>query len=332
MPACAKPYARAIDPNAVTIQESSDIAPTLAMLVGSMMIPEPIMFTATMNVSCTRFIFFFVSAIVLLLLSNYVGVEPDTTFDRLLVHPLDFVAEAREAVEGLFEGIEVIEHRSGALVPALAGNYHAYTRWINECERRRNTTLDRGHWQVVDFVGHELLVGVLRRHRELGEAFGPEAGPLQRLDVGLPVERVHLVAHLADGVARIAGRILDADGRQHLGQRRVPVPEVLELDQLREQRIHLALVFGRRHEEQDAVEVAFLRNDALFAQVVGQHRGWHTEVEILAGLAIDARREQHELVRVDHGVAVGVAGIAVPGIFRIEHPALLFALEYLGGH
>jgi hypothetical protein len=43
----------------VTIHDSSDMAPTLAMLVGSMMIPEPIMFTATMNVSWTRFIFFF---------------------------------------------------------------------------------------------------------------------------------------------------------------------------------------------------------------------------------------------------------------------------------
>jgi hypothetical protein len=41
MPACAKPYARAIEPSAVTIHESSEIAPTLAMLVGSMMIPSP---------------------------------------------------------------------------------------------------------------------------------------------------------------------------------------------------------------------------------------------------------------------------------------------------
>ena len=59
MPACAKPYAIAIEPTAVTIHDSSEIAPTCAMLVGSMMIPEPIMFTATMNVSCIRFIFFF---------------------------------------------------------------------------------------------------------------------------------------------------------------------------------------------------------------------------------------------------------------------------------
>ena len=52
----------ASEPSAVTIQDSSEIAPTLAMLEGSMMMPEPIMLTMTMNVSCATFIFFFCSA------------------------------------------------------------------------------------------------------------------------------------------------------------------------------------------------------------------------------------------------------------------------------
>src|SRR6185436_3561114 len=120
-PACAKPYAIAMEPTAVTIHDNSEIAPTFAMLVGSMMIPEPIMFTATMNVSCTRFIFFFGSdistPIVLLVWPDYVGVELDTAVDHFLVHTLDFVAEARETVEGLLEHVEVIEHRLGAVVP-----------------------------------------------------------------------------------------------------------------------------------------------------------------------------------------------------------------------
>ena len=34
-----------MEPSAVTIQESKDIAPTCAMFAGSMMMPEPIMFT-----------------------------------------------------------------------------------------------------------------------------------------------------------------------------------------------------------------------------------------------------------------------------------------------
>ena len=42
----------AIEPTAVTIHDSSEIAPTCAMFVGSMMMPEPIMLTATMKVSC----------------------------------------------------------------------------------------------------------------------------------------------------------------------------------------------------------------------------------------------------------------------------------------
>ena len=53
----------ASEPSAVTIHDSSEIAPTCAMLAGSMMMPEPIMLTVTMNVSCMTFIFFCVSAI-----------------------------------------------------------------------------------------------------------------------------------------------------------------------------------------------------------------------------------------------------------------------------
>ena len=48
----------AIEPSAVTIQLRSEIAPTWAMFVGSMMMPEPIMFTATSTVSWTSVIFF----------------------------------------------------------------------------------------------------------------------------------------------------------------------------------------------------------------------------------------------------------------------------------
>ena len=47
-----------MEPSAVTIQERSEIAPTFAMLVGSMMMPEPIMLTATTSVSCIIVIFF----------------------------------------------------------------------------------------------------------------------------------------------------------------------------------------------------------------------------------------------------------------------------------
>src|SRR5262249_51818194 len=48
----------AIEPSAVTTHDKSEIAPTLAMFVGSMMISEPVMLTATMKVSWIRVILF----------------------------------------------------------------------------------------------------------------------------------------------------------------------------------------------------------------------------------------------------------------------------------
>src|SRR4029453_4433131 len=97
-PACAKRYAIAIEPTAVTTQDSSEIAPTCAMFVGSMMMPEPIMLTATMNVSGMRLIFFCGAAAMTALLNlrwgllaNHVRVELDAAVDLLLVDALHFV-------------------------------------------------------------------------------------------------------------------------------------------------------------------------------------------------------------------------------------------------
>src|SRR4051812_8773270 len=64
-PACAKPQAIASEPSAVTIQDRSEIAPTLAMLAGSMMMPEPIMLIVTMKVSCVTLIFLLATAMAL---------------------------------------------------------------------------------------------------------------------------------------------------------------------------------------------------------------------------------------------------------------------------
>src|SRR5579863_7346975 len=97
------------------------------MLVGSMMMPEPIMFTATMNVSWTRFIRFacFTSAMMRLLfpgrsLSDHVGVKFDAAVRPLLEYALDLVVEAGETVERFLERQEIIQHRLRPLVPPLA--------------------------------------------------------------------------------------------------------------------------------------------------------------------------------------------------------------------
>ena len=144
------------------------------------------------------------------------------------------------------------------------------------------------------------------------------------------IEVVHLVADLPQRVAGVALAVRGAERRQHLAERRVAIPEILELDQLGDERVELALVLGRRHQEEDAVEIALLRHDALLAEVVGDDRRGHAEVEVLAGLAVDPGRQQRQLVGIDHRVAVGVAGVAVPRALRVEVPALLLALDDLG--
>ena len=52
-PHWANEYARAIEPTAVTSQDNKEIVPTLARLAGSMIMPEPIILTATMMVRPT---------------------------------------------------------------------------------------------------------------------------------------------------------------------------------------------------------------------------------------------------------------------------------------
>src|SRR5512139_620709 len=149
MPACAKPYAIAIEPTAVTSHDSREMAPTCAMLAGSMMMPDPIMFTVTMNVSCTTPIFFSASAILPLLgslpsrsFADDVGVELDAPVDLFLVDALYFVVESGEAVERFLEGEEIVEHRLRARVPALARQHHADAGRIDQRQRGRNAALD----------------------------------------------------------------------------------------------------------------------------------------------------------------------------------------------
>src|SRR5262245_15025596 len=115
-----------MDPSAVTIQESSEIAPTWAMLVGSMMMPEPIMFTATMNVSCTTFIFLAAGAVVPVFTvaaprspPDRVGEELDAVIDPLLIDALDLVVEAGKTIEPFLKRHEVVQHRMRPVVPAL---------------------------------------------------------------------------------------------------------------------------------------------------------------------------------------------------------------------
>src|SRR5262245_64401042 len=162
----------AMEPTAVTIQDSNEIAPTCAMFVGSMMMPEPIMFTATMKVSWIRLMRFFscmtppptFSVATLMVaprtsrvygcrppfpgelsrrsFAHHVGVELDAAVHALLEDALHFVVEAREAVERLLEGEEVVEHRLRLAVPALARDDDPDPRRIDQGERRGDAPFD----------------------------------------------------------------------------------------------------------------------------------------------------------------------------------------------
>src|SRR5262249_3617065 len=315
----------AMEPIAVTIHDSSEIAPTCAMFVGSMMMPEPIMFTATMKVSWMRFIRFrscttppatFSAATLMVAprtcrirpplpalhrtgsgsslpeyppilfplrrrsFAHHVGVELDAAVHSFLEDALHFVVEAREAVERLLEGQKVVEHRLGLAVPPLAGNDDADSRRVDQSESRGDAPLDASQRPVTPPVADQTLVSILRRHAQLWKARPPEAPPLQLLDVCLAIESVHLVADLPQGVARVAIAMRRIERRQDLMQVGIAIPQVLELDESRDQCVEFAFVLRRRHQEEDAVQVTLLRHDPLLAQVVRNHCGRHAKVQI----------------------------------------------------
>ena len=69
--------------------------------------------------------------------------ELDATVYAFLEHTLHFVVEAREAIEGLLKGEEVIEHRLCLVVPSLAWDHNADSGRIDQRESRRDPALER---------------------------------------------------------------------------------------------------------------------------------------------------------------------------------------------
>src|SRR5262245_7400857 len=153
----------AIEPRPVITHDNSEIAPTFAMFVGSMMIPEPIMLTATMNVSWVNVIFFRSSTSVSSTLFTYgVRVELDASVYPFLKDPLHFVVEAGELIERFLEREEVIEHRLRPIVPAFAGNDDADAWRVDQREGGGNAPFDLVQRHVVDVVADERLIRPLR--------------------------------------------------------------------------------------------------------------------------------------------------------------------------
>src|SRR4051812_47049683 len=118
-PAWAKPYAMAMEPTAVTIQDSREMPPTCAMLAGNMMIPEPIMFTATRNVSCIRLIRFFCMtfpfALPELLPGQTIHQIATALGRRLKAQPMNVSLETRKLLVELAGVEQVVLNRLGLL-------------------------------------------------------------------------------------------------------------------------------------------------------------------------------------------------------------------------
>ncbi|MNE69544.1 hypothetical protein D3C80_1652740 [compost metagenome] len=80
--------------------------------------------------------------------------------------------------------------------------------------------------------------------------------------------------------------------RQHLFQRCVGFQEFFETHQLRNELLQLAHIFGWREQEQNRVEIAFLRDNPVLAQEVSQDGGGHAEIIVLTGTRVDSRRRE----------------------------------------
>src|SRR5215471_4912130 len=114
----------AIEPSAVTIQERSEIAPICAMLVGSMMMPEPIMLTATTTVSCIIVIFFGAVAIVLSLFLDAQHVVHAVFHLGAFDHP----RESRELLLALLHALQVLDLRRALRAEVLPRHQHRNAR------------------------------------------------------------------------------------------------------------------------------------------------------------------------------------------------------------
>ena len=147
---------------------------------------------------------------------------------------------------------------------------------------------------------------------------------MQALHIKADVQIVHLLAQLAEGVIAIAHRILVVDGRQHVGQRRIRFNMLFELSQHRHQLRHFFGALRRRQQEQNRVEIALLRHDAVFTQIMRQNGRRDAELTVLPAFSVNARGGQQQLARVDKILVVRIALKTMPARvgFEAEEAAL----------
>ncbi len=215
---------------------------------------------------------------------------------RLAVNSLQLRREARQHIDPLLQREEIAQHGAA---PDLAGHHAQHARRIRQCPLRRNAAFRFAQTHQLHVAANKLAVGILGIHHHPREAPFAEHLLLQALHIKADIEIVHLLAQFAQGVIAIAHRIFVVDGRQHIGQRRIRLNMLLELPEHRYQMRHFFGALRRRQQEQNRVEIALLRHDAVFTQIVRQNSRRNAELGIVAAIGIDARGGQQQLTRVD---------------------------------
>ncbi len=106
---------------------------------------------------------------------------------------------------------------------------------------------------------------------------------------------------------------------------------LFKLPQHRHQLHQLLRALGWRQQEQDGVEIALLRHNAVLAQVVGENGRRNAEIGIVPCFSINARRGQQQLARIDEILFTGIAFKTVPFCTRFKTKEATLAGDSLRG-
>lgn len=102
------------------------------------------------------------------------------------------------------------------------------------------------------------------------------------------IKIVHFLAKASYRIAGIAVGMGIVDAEEDFLHGDVVVDEAFEADQLGYEEAHLVLIFCRCQKEQDRVQVALFRDDAISPKVRRQNIGMDSEIFIFARFGIDA--------------------------------------------
>ena len=127
---------------------------------------------------------------------------------------------------------------------------------------------------------------------------------------------MHFLAQLADGVIPVAVFVFAIHRRQHFAERRIFFDVLLKPHQLFHQQLHFGRCFRRGKQEQNRVQVTFLRHDAILAQIVRQNGRRYAELRVFTAGSINARRSQQQLARINEILFFGITVEGVPAFTR----------------